>query len=205
VRPNFVCGTTRFALGGINFHVSRLDCVDVLRGIVMVLKALDHVRDYFSAGGFSPEDLAHTSGPLFFTRFITHFCAPVFFLLAGTGGYLSLSRGKSLREISHFYWTRISDAIAATVLWSRLRFYLRDVGPHRRSALRSLQSLHGIQTPARELVVAELLVTSANNDSCKTWAIERAARQFSFGTHPKKFAGYTIEAAANRKHPVRLP
>jgi Acyltransferase family len=155
-----VCGPTSsvardvLRLGGINFHVSRLDCVDVLRGIVMVLMALDHVRDYFSAGGFSPEDLAHTSGPLFFTRFITHFCAPVFFLLAGTGGYLSLSRGKSLREISHFYWTRISDAIAATVLWSRLRFYLRDVGPHRRSALRSLQSLHGIQTPARELVVA---------------------------------------------------
>ncbi len=90
----------------INLHVSRLDCVDVLRGIVMVVMALDHVRDYFSAPGFSPEDLAHTSGPLFFTRFITHFCAPVFFLLAGTGGYLSLARGKSVGEISRFYWTR---------------------------------------------------------------------------------------------------
>jgi len=90
----------------INVHVPRLDCVDLLRGIVMVLMALDHTRDYFVAPGFSPEDLAHTTGPMFFTRFITHFCAPAFFLLAGTGGYLSLARGKSVGEISRFYWTR---------------------------------------------------------------------------------------------------
>lgn len=93
-------------ISAVKLHFPRLDCIDLLRGIVMVLMALDHVRDYFSARGLSPEDLAHTSGPLFFTRFITHFCAPVFFLLAGTAGHLSLSRGKSIREISRFYWTR---------------------------------------------------------------------------------------------------
>jgi uncharacterized membrane protein len=56
----------------------RLVSVDVLRGLVMVLMALDHVRDFLSYQGFPPEDMAHTNGPLFFTRVITHFCAPVF-------------------------------------------------------------------------------------------------------------------------------
>jgi uncharacterized membrane protein len=72
----------------------------------MVVMALDHTRDYFTNIFFQPEDLSHTYGILFFTRFITHFCAPVFSLLAGTGAYLSLSRGKTVNEISWFFWTR---------------------------------------------------------------------------------------------------
>jgi uncharacterized membrane protein len=86
--------------------LSRLACVDLLRGAAMILMALDHTRGFFSGAGFAPEDVAHTTGALFFTRWITHFCAPVFFLLAGTGGYLSLSRGKSIQEVSKFFWTR---------------------------------------------------------------------------------------------------
>ena len=65
--------------------VARLVSVDVLRGLVMVIMALDHVRDFMTFQRSSPEDLAHTSGALFFTRVITHFCAPVFAFLAGTG------------------------------------------------------------------------------------------------------------------------
>jgi len=85
---------------------SRLASVDLLRGVAMILMALDHTRDFFSGSPFIPEDLAHTTGYLFFTRFVTHFCAPVFFLLAGTSGYLSLSRGKSFDQVSRFFWTR---------------------------------------------------------------------------------------------------
>lgn len=85
---------------------ARVVSVDLLRGLVMVIMALDHTRDYFTNLTFAPENLARTSGPLFFTRFITHYCAPVFFLLAGTGAFLSLSRGKSLQQISRFFWTR---------------------------------------------------------------------------------------------------
>ncbi len=72
----------------------RLISVDVLRGLVMVLMALDHTRDFMSYPGYPPEDLAHTNGALFFTRFVTHFCAPVFAFLAGTGAFLATSRGK---------------------------------------------------------------------------------------------------------------
>jgi uncharacterized membrane protein len=79
-----------------NLHVSRLDGVDVARGIVMVLMAVAHVRDYFFARGFSPEDLAPHLRP--------RCSSPASSLLAGTGGYLSLVRGKSVREISRFYW-----------------------------------------------------------------------------------------------------
>jgi uncharacterized membrane protein len=80
--------------------------VDLLRGLVMMLMALDHTREYFSELSFSPEDLSKTFGTLFFTRIITHVCAPVFFLLAGAGAYLAVARGRSLPQVSHFFWTR---------------------------------------------------------------------------------------------------
>src|SRR5258707_1600798 len=86
--------------------VPRLVSVDVLRGLVMVLMALDHTRDFMAYPGFPPEDVAHTNGALFFTRFVTHFCAPVFAFLAGTGAFLATSRGKSVQQVSRFFLTR---------------------------------------------------------------------------------------------------
>ena len=82
----------------------RIESVDIVRGIVMIVMALDHVRDFLSGAG-NPTNLATTTVPLFFTRWITHFCAPVFFLLTGTGAYLALQR-KSKRELSWFLLTR---------------------------------------------------------------------------------------------------
>jgi uncharacterized membrane protein len=70
----------------------RITSIDALRGIVMILMALDHVRDFFGAPGVSPTNLAQTTVPLFFTRWITHLCAPTFFLLTGTGAFLALGR-----------------------------------------------------------------------------------------------------------------
>ncbi len=84
---------------------ARIQSVDVLRGVIMIVMALDHVRDYFGATGISPTDVAHASTALFFTRWITNFCAPVFFLLTGTGAFLSLRR-KSTAQLSRFLWTR---------------------------------------------------------------------------------------------------
>ncbi len=83
----------------------RIESVDVVRGAIMIIMALDHVREYFSNPGFSPTDLSQTSVVLFFTRWITHFCAPVFFLLTGTGAYLSL-RKRSPQQLSWFLFTR---------------------------------------------------------------------------------------------------
>jgi len=74
----------------------------------MVIMALDHVRDFFhyDAQLHSPEDLRFTTGAIFFTRWITHFCAPVFVFLAGVGAYLSLQRRNRPGELSRFLWTR---------------------------------------------------------------------------------------------------
>ena len=87
----------------------RLESVDALRGAVMALMALDHARDFFHSGalhGVNPLDPATTTPALFLTRWITHFCAPVFVLLAGAGAYLSMARGRTKTELSRFLLTR---------------------------------------------------------------------------------------------------
>ncbi len=88
---------------------SRFGAIDALRGAIMVIMALDHTRDFFHAGAmtFSPEDLARTTPVLFFTRWITHVCAPVFLFSAGVGVFLRSQRpGTTTAQLSRFLWTR---------------------------------------------------------------------------------------------------
>lgn len=87
---------------------ARIDSVDLLRGIVMVVMLLDHTRDFahYHAMHFDPTDLSRTYPALFFTRWVTHFCAPIFVFLAGVGAHLQLARGKSKRDLSWFLVTR---------------------------------------------------------------------------------------------------
>src|SRR5262245_30169770 len=82
----------------------RLNSIDVLRGLVLIVMALDHTRDFFGASGMNPRDVA--DAPLFLTRWITHFCAPIFILLAGMSAYLYGARGRTAAEISRFLLTR---------------------------------------------------------------------------------------------------
>ena len=92
----------------VNKRLTRIDSIDLLRGIVMVVMMLDHTRDFVHSATFQfdPSDLSQTNVPLFFTRWITHFCAPIFVFLAGTGAYLQFARGKSKRDLSRFLITR---------------------------------------------------------------------------------------------------
>jgi len=85
----------------------RLLSIDILRGLVMLFMALDHARFYFASAAASPEYLPNSTPALFFTRWITHFCAPTFFFLAGASGFLSGPVGGYSRQvISRFFWTR---------------------------------------------------------------------------------------------------
>src|ERR1017187_4398632 len=87
---------------------SRVRSVDALRGLVMIVMALDHLRESYHSGAMSlqPEDLTRTTAALFFTRWITHFCAPVFIVTTGLGAFLWLSRGRTRSQLSRFLWTR---------------------------------------------------------------------------------------------------
>jgi uncharacterized membrane protein len=86
----------------------RIQTIDALRGAVMIVMALDHIRDFVSSAAmsFSPTDLTRTSVPIFFTRWITHFCAPIFAFTAGIGAFLSLQRNRTKAQLSRFLVTR---------------------------------------------------------------------------------------------------
>lgn len=87
--------------------MQRVRSIDLLRGLVIVIMALDHVRDFWAITPFSPEDLSQSTVGFFFTRWITHFCAPVFVLLSGTSAYLyALKRGADRGELAKFLLSR---------------------------------------------------------------------------------------------------
>ena len=82
----------------------RVNSVDILRGCIMIIMALDHTRDFLHFN-IDPTNLQTTTAILFFTRWITHFCAPVFVFLSGTSAFLS-GRRKTKKELSSFLLKR---------------------------------------------------------------------------------------------------
>jgi len=104
----------------------RLQSVDALRGAIMMLMAIDHIRDYVarSAQQFLPTDLTRTTPAIFLTRWVTHFCAPVFVLTAGLGAYFWMTRGHhSKGELSRLLVTRGIWLIVLEVTILRLIFF----------------------------------------------------------------------------------
>ena len=116
---------------------ARIAGIDLLRGLVIVIMALDHARDYFSAYPYAPTDLSKASALMFLTRWITHFCAPVFMFLAGTSAWLharnaGLTRGALQRFLltrglwlvllevtwNNFMWRFNLDGLQVQVLWA---------------------------------------------------------------------------------------
>lgn len=109
---------------------ARLASIDALRGAVMILMALDHVRDFVHVGAmsFSPEDLARTTPLLFVTRWVTHVCAPAFVFLAGLSVALRVRRDGA-RQVSAFLVSRGVWLIVAEVVLLRFALNFRLFGP----------------------------------------------------------------------------
>lgn len=114
----------------------RIESIDLLRGLVMIIMALDHARDYFnnSAYLYDPTDLSKASPALFLTRWITHFCAPIFMLLAGIAA--SLYGNKNGRKAVSFFlltrgaWLVFAELFIVTVGWTfnlHFTFYILQV------------------------------------------------------------------------------
>ena len=112
-----------------NRSVKRIESIDLLRGIVMVLMALDHTRDFFHAAALTddPLNLATTTPELYFTRWVTHFCAPIFVFLSGVSIYLQSQR-KTKKELSAFLfkrglWLILAEVVIITFAWTFNPFY----------------------------------------------------------------------------------
>lgn len=93
----------------------RIIAIDLLRGLVMVLMTLDHTRDFFSDAHFKPTDLDKTTWALFLTRWITHYCAPIFVFLAGTSTYLWQARRGSNAAVGPYLAERGGVLLLLTV------------------------------------------------------------------------------------------
>ncbi|QEC40966.1 DUF1624 domain-containing protein [Pseudobacter ginsenosidimutans] len=102
----------------------RIESIDLLRGFIIVFMCLDHVRDYFHAYSYihDPTDLQHTSAPIFLTRWITHYCAPVFTLLAGVAaclyGMKHDRRSLSFFLFSRGLWLVVLELVYVTLAWT---------------------------------------------------------------------------------------
>jgi uncharacterized membrane protein len=114
----------------------RIQSVDALRGAIMMVMAIDHIRDFVarSAQQFLPTDLTRTTPAIFFTRWITHFCAPVFVATAGLGAYFWMTRGHhSKGELSRLLISRgiwlivIEVTVLRFIMFSQISFTANPV------------------------------------------------------------------------------
>ena len=100
----------------ITDNSKRLDVIDIVRGLVMVIMALDHVREFYSYTSYRPTDVTQASVFLFFTRWVTHICAPTFVFLSGISIFLYNRKVDNLKKTSAFLITRGLWLIAVEIL-----------------------------------------------------------------------------------------
>jgi uncharacterized membrane protein len=149
----------------------RIQSIDALCGLVMIIMALDHVREFFHYGAmsFQPDDLSRTTAVLFFTRWVTHICAPVFAFTAGLGVCLRLKYGGDTAQVPRFLWTRGLWLVLLDLVVIRFAmFFSLTSGPVILSVLWSLGwsmvvLAFLVRTPARVAAVFSVAVILLHN------------------------------------------
>jgi uncharacterized membrane protein len=187
----------------------RIESIDLLRGVVMIIMALDHVRDYFHADYFyyDPADINKTNLAVFLTRWITHYCAPAFVFLAGTSASLMGER-KSKPELSRFLFTRGAWLVFLEITVVNFAWYFNPHYPTIRLqtiwslgvSMMALSAL--IYLPKKAILIIGLIILFLHNtldgihvdgDSLKAflWAAVHVRRPFSFFGHTIR-VGYPV-------------
>jgi uncharacterized membrane protein len=166
---------------------TRLSSIDTVRGLIMVVMALDHTRDYFHVGAltYDPTDLTVSPPSVFLTRWITHFCAPAFLFLSGLSASLKRSR-TAKRELSQYLFTR--------GLW----LMLLDITLHRFSLLFNFYYLEYNMLSILWLIGGCMVIMSAVI-YFRHWAILAVAMLIIFGHN------LTDGLAVPTEHPLYIP
>lgn len=149
---------------------SRIESIDLLRGIVMVIMTLDHVRDYFHADAFmfDPADLTQTNIAIFLTRWITHYCAPVFVFLAGTSAYLIGIR-KGTKALSVFLlkrgiWLVVAEVVIVGFGWFfNFHFSLIALGVIWAIGMSMIGLAAAVYLPYKAILILGLLIVFGHN------------------------------------------
>lgn len=174
----------------------RIFSLDLLRGLVMIIMALDHTRDFFHFDSFihDPMDVKTTSPLLYFTRWITHYCAPVFVFLAGTSIFLQ-GRRKSLSELSVFLikrgiWLILVEMIIVSFSWT-FDIYFQAIILQVIWAIGISMLLMGfiIRLPFTVVMALGILIVSGHNlldyiPATKSGFIWDLLHNGNFATHP---------------------
>jgi uncharacterized membrane protein len=192
-----------------NYSLARIESIDLLRGIVIVIMAIDHVRGYFHADKFlfDATDLTKTNAAIFFTRWITHFCAPAFVFLAGTSAAI-ISQRKSTAELSKFLFTRglwlvFLELTAINLIWyfnPSFSFFALGVIWALGISMMVLSIL--VRLPLKVILVIGLIIVfghnlldsitvDGNSPKAFAWAVLHVSRRFEFG-YPNVNAQYPV-------------
>jgi len=185
---------------------SRIESIDLLKGLVMVIMALDHVRDYFhySAFFFDATDPEQTTWPIFITRFITHFCAPAFSFLAGTSAFM-IGKRKSPAELSSFlfkrgFWLVFVEIIIINFAW-KFDLNFTHIGLQTIWSLGiSMIVLAGlIYLPKKVILAFSIVIIFGHNlldnihfEGSYLWSILHEYKQFEFINGHKVLFAYSL-------------
>lgn len=200
--------TTSLHVGTYNpIQTVRIQSIDLLRGLVMIIMALDHVRDYFHGPAFlyNPLNLEQTDGAIFFTRWVTHFCAPVFVFLAGTSAFMVGSR-KGKKELSAFLlkrglWLIVLEFTVINFSWFfNIQFPLLALTVIWALGIGMILLAGAIHLPFKALLVLGLALVAGHNlldgmdtriDGNLLWSLLHEQGAYQLG-HFLVFVGYPI-------------
>jgi uncharacterized membrane protein len=173
--------------------IARIASIDMLRGFVIALMALDHTRDYFGPAPFNAEDLAATTPAWFWTRWITHLCATVFVLLAGSSAFLR-GRASGVGDLSRYLATRGAMLLVLEMTWISFSWQfgynvvIMQVIWALGAGMMILSALVWLPRPAIGAIAALLIVTHNAFDAVKSGSLPwKAWHQGGFYPLPDGF------------------